>query len=435
MKGIVAIIGANQTGLFQAKLFAEQGFDVFVFEKNSRENTAYEWTDDISPSVFKDVGLPNPPEDIYSRTRCLTFVPPDKKNPVFVPQPENELDMNVSRKGLNEWLLSLLPENVEVYFDARVVRAVTDGDNVVGVEFENGEIFGTDLVVDCGGVNSEIRRNLPSSFKIQNDVSNDDKFFVRRAFFARPDDCPFPEHPKEIYLKHKNEAGISWCFMKKDDVTADVLIGRISDLSDETYERALDDLKADNPVIGQHVSGGDKVLEIPVRRPLSRLVANGYAVVGDSACMTIPMIGSGIVSGMKAAKMLTDAVATAEKNPFSAENLYRYQLKFMREIGGAHAAIELVKNRLLLSRGNEINELVESGIMEGLVLVVSGAGAKRLVGTLLKLPFKNFKLWNTLFKTIIKAFFVFSHSSKMPPRFDEYEFEKWQNKYNKPFKQ
>lgn len=53
MKGTVAIIGANQTGLFAAKLFSEQGFSVFVFEKNSRENAAYEWTDDISPSVFK----------------------------------------------------------------------------------------------------------------------------------------------------------------------------------------------------------------------------------------------------------------------------------------------------------------------------------------------------------------------------------------------
>lgn len=35
MKGTVAIIGANQTGLFAAKLFSEQGFSVFVFEKTA----------------------------------------------------------------------------------------------------------------------------------------------------------------------------------------------------------------------------------------------------------------------------------------------------------------------------------------------------------------------------------------------------------------
>ena len=87
MKGTVAIIGANQTGLFAAKLFSEQGFSVFVFEKNSRENAAYEWTDDISPSVFKEVGLPFPPNDIFTRARSLSFVPPGH-NPVFVPKNE-----------------------------------------------------------------------------------------------------------------------------------------------------------------------------------------------------------------------------------------------------------------------------------------------------------------------------------------------------------
>lgn len=429
MKGTVAIIGANQTGLFAAKLFSEQGFSVYVFEKNGRENAAYEWTDDFTPSVFKDVGLPEPPESIYTRTRCLTFVPPDKKNPVFVPQKEDELDINVSRRGLNEWLLSCLPEEVELYYDARVTRAITDGDTVSGVEFSNGETFECDLVVDCGGVNSLVRRSLPQNFQIQNEVSANDKFFVKRAFFARPENCPRPEHPKKIYLKHKNENGISRCFLKNDDEISDVLVGRIGSLSDETYENAIADLKEDNPVIGDKVSGGDVIYEIPVRRPLSNLVANGYVLLGDSACMTIPIIGS----GLKAAKMLADAVTSADKEPFSKKNLYRYQLKFMREIGGKHAAIELVKNKLLLSRGNEIDDLVKSGVMEGLVSVVSGGSAKRLVKSFLVLPFKYFSLWKTLFGTLIKAACVVSHATKMPPRFDEKEFEKWRKKYDKPF--
>lgn len=417
MKGTVAIIGANQTGLFAAKLFSEQGFSVFVFEKNSRENAAYEWTDDISPSVFKEVGLPFPPNDIFTRTGSLTFVPPGH-NPVFVPKNEEEPDINVSRRGLNEWLISLLPDGVELYFDACVTRALTDGDVVYGVEFSNGETFECDLVVDCGGVNSLVRRSLPQNFQIQNEVSANDKLFVKREFFARPENCPCPEHPKKIYLKHKNENGISRCFLKKDD---------------ETYENAIADLKEDNPVIGNKVSGGDVIFEIPVRRPLSNLVANGYVLLGDSACMTIPIIGSGIGSGLKAAKMLADAVTSADKEPFSKKNLYRYQLKFMREIGGKHAAIELVKNKLFSSRGNEIDDLVKSGVMEGLASVVSGGSAKRLVKSFLALPFKYFSLWKTLFGVLIKAACVVSHATKMPPRFDEKEFEKWRKKYDKPF--
>lgn len=432
MKGTVAIIGANQTGLFAAKLFSEQGFSVFVFEKNSRENAAYEWTDDISPSVFKEVGLPFPPNDIFTRTGSLTFVPPGH-NPVFVPKNEEEPDINVSRRGLNEWLISLLSEDVELYFDACVTRALTDGDVVYGVEFSNGETFECDLVVDCGGVNSLVRRSLPQIFQIQNEVSANDKVFVKREFFARPDNCPRPEHPKKIYLKHKNENGISRCFLKNDDETSDVLVGRIGSLSDEIYENAIADLKEDNPVIGDKVSGSDVIFEIPVRRPLSNIVANGYVLLGDSACMTIPIIGSGIGSGLKAAKMLADAFAAADKEPFSKKNLYRYQLKFMREIGGKHAAIELVRNKLLLSRGNEVDDLVKSGVMEGLVSVVSGGSTKRLVKSFLALFFKYFSLWKTLFGVLIKAACVVSHATKMPPRFDEKEFEKWRKKYDKPF--
>lgn len=428
MKGTVAIIGANQTGLFAAKLFSEQGFSVFVFEKNSRENAAYEWTDDISPSVFKEVGLPFPPNDIFTRMGSLTFVPPGR-NPVFVPKNEEEPVINVSRRGLNECLISLLSGDVELYFDACVTRALTDGDVVYGVEFSNGETFECDLVVDCGGVNSLVRRSLPQNFQIQNEVSANDKLFVKREFFARPENCPRPEHPKKIYLKHKNENGISRCFLKKDDEISDVLVGRIGSLSDETYENAITDLKEDNPVIGDKVSGGDVIFEIPVRRPLSNLVANGYVLLGDSACMTIPIIGS----GLKAAKMLADAVTSADKEPFSKKNLYRYQLKFMREIGGKHAAIELVKNKLLSSRGNEIDDLVKSGVMEGLMSVVSGGSAKRLVKSFLVLPFKCFSLWKTLFGVSIKAACVVSHATKMPPRFDEKEFEKWRKKYDKPF--
>lgn len=220
--------------------------------------------------------------------------------------------------------------------------------------------------------------------------------------------------------------------MKKDDETSDVLIGRIGSLSDKTYENAIADLKEDNPVIGNKVSGGDVIFEIPVRRPLSNLVANGYVLLGDSACMTIPIIGSGIGSGLKAAKMLADAVTSADKEPFSKKNLYRYQLKFMREIGGKHAAIELVRNKLLSSRG-EIDDLVKSGVMEGLASVVSGGSAKRLVKSFLALFFKYFSLWKTLFGVSIKAACVVSHATKMPPRFDEKEFEKWRKKYDKPF--
>ena len=439
MKGTVAIIGANQTGLFAAKLFSEQGFSVFVFEKNSRENAAYEWTDDISPSVFKEVGLPFPPNDIFTRARLLTFVPPGH-NPVFVPKKEEEPDINVSRRGLNEWLISLLPEEVELYFDACVTRALTDGDVVYGVEFSNGETFECDLVVDCGGVNSLVRRSLPQIFQIQNEVSANDKFFVKREFFARPENCPCPEHPKKTYLKHKNENGISWCFLKKDDETADVLVGRIGSLSDETYENALADIRRDNEIVGDKIVTGGQLLQIPVRHPLSRFVANGYALLGDSACMTIPMLGSGMASGMKAGKMLSEVIsAPVTENPFSVENLYRYQARFMKEIGGKHAAVDMMKNWLLNSKKGDVDFLLGKGVVSRKVLIEASAGhmivmspaemAQAAVKGIAKLP-----LLLNLASLLQKMKKECKTASNMPKYYDEAAFSKWEEKYEKPFR-
>lgn len=151
------------------------------------------------------------PKRYFARTRSLTFVPPGH-NPVFVPQNEKEPDINVLRRGLNEWLISLLSESVELYFDACVTRALTDGDVVYGVEFSNGETFECDLVVDCGGVNSLVRRSLPQNFQIQNEVSANDKLFARREIFARPENCPCPEHTKKYILNTKTKTAFPGAF-------------------------------------------------------------------------------------------------------------------------------------------------------------------------------------------------------------------------------
>ena len=47
---------------------------------------------------------------------------------------------------------------------------------------------------------------------------------------------------------------------------------------------------------------------IPVRQPLAVMIADGYAAIGDSAFMAIPINGSGIGCSMRAGKMLADAV-------------------------------------------------------------------------------------------------------------------------------
>ena len=48
----IIVAGGGHGGIAAAKLLAEQGFDVTVYEKNERENMGYDWTDIFDKKGF-----------------------------------------------------------------------------------------------------------------------------------------------------------------------------------------------------------------------------------------------------------------------------------------------------------------------------------------------------------------------------------------------
>ena len=102
-----------------------------------------------------------------------------------------------------------------------------------------------------------------------------------------------------------------WAITGEKEV--DILIANIGDeLTDDYIALRTSQLKAANPVMGDFIRGG-RVADIPVRQPLSMLVADGYAAIGDAAFMTIPLKGSGVGHSMRAGKILADVVIADEK--------------------------------------------------------------------------------------------------------------------------
>ena len=436
----IIVVGANQTGLAFAYLASKRGFEVTVYEAKEKSEVAYDWTDDMEESAFEDAGLPFPPENLYTRKRCWTFIAPKKEKNVFVEIPADKLDLSIYRRPFNDWLLTLAENaGAVVRYSTKVRRAVAKDDRIIGVELESGDFVSAGLVTDCGGVNSAVRRSLPESMKIQKNVAPSDTFFVRRAFFDRPDGTARPEFTNKAYLKHLGEAGISWCILSHDEKQADVLIGRVGNMSDAVYGNALDDIRRDNAIVGRELMKGGQLLQIPVRRPLPRFVASGYAAVGDSACMTIPMLGSGMASGMKAAKILADTLSDSNCDVFGIANLYRYQAEFMKQTGGKHAAVDMMKNWLLNSRDGEVDFLLNKGVVSKKILIDASAGrmvemsvpemAVAAVKGFAKLP-----LLLQLAGLLAKMKKECRVASNMPKTFDEKAFDDWSAAYEKPFK-
>ena len=439
-KGKIVIIGANQNALVFAELAAKAEFEVTLYEAKEKEEVAYDWTDDMAPITFSQIGLPMPPSEIYCKKRNWTFVPPNKAKFLKVQMSEDELDISVQRRPLNAWLENRATEaGAKIFYGAPVKKAAIDGDKVAGVILaNNGERIEADLVVDCSGAASAVRGNLPDGFHIPQKVNPADTFFVRRTFFERPASSERPEYTNKAYLKHNNEAGISWCILSEDEKAADVLIGRVGELSNDTFFNALKDLKGENEIIGDKVVKGGELLCIPVRHPISRMVADGYVLLGDSAYMTIPMLGSGIASGMRAAKILTDVISSPDGEPFSINNLYRYQKKFMEEMGARHAAVDLMKNWLLKSGDGDVDFLFCSGVL-GQKEMILGAKGEMIKESIPEMAHKALAGWRNIPLLLQLAVLLakmdkqYKTALKMPEKYDEERFIVWQKKYEKVY--
>lgn len=439
MDNKIAIVGANQGALALAVFAAKAGFEVSLYEAKQQKDMAYDWTDDMAPDTFSRIGLPMPPAKIYERKRNWSFIPPEKRVIKAIHIPENELDISVERRPLDRWLARLAEDaGAVITYGAAVKCANVDDNKVTGITLAAGETVEADLVVDCGGVNSAVRTGLPEIMHIQNTVKLSDTIFLRRTFFERPEGTKRPEHTNKAYLKHMEENGISWCLLSHDEKAADVLIGRMGELGDEVYNRALNDLKKENDIIGDKVLKGGQLLQIPVRHPLPRLVADGYVLLGDSACMTIPMLGSGLASGMRAAKILSEVIEKPDGERFSIGNLYRYQMRFMREIGGEFAAVDLMKNWLLQSKEGQADFLLESGVVTESMLKDSAMG-KALKPTLAEMAAAGIRgrrripLLLQMVALLQKMIKERKIAENMPGSYDEEAFSKWEKKYEKAF--
>jgi flavin-dependent dehydrogenase len=69
------------------------------------------------------------------------------------------------------------------------------------------------------------------------------------------------------------------------------------------------------------------------------MVFDGYAAIGDSAFMTVPIIGSGIANSLKAARMLADTILADRDGAYDFEHLWKYQTRYYKNIGAGLAAV------------------------------------------------------------------------------------------------
>ncbi len=436
----IIVAGGGHGGIAVASILSRNGYDVTVYEKNSRENMGYDWTDIFDPKALAKADIPMPDKALFEYKENMTFYSPNEKTPIKQQVPEAELEIKMERKEIYNLLIDTAEKNgVAFVYNCNIEGAIIKDNRVVGISTSKGEIYG-DLIIDACGCESPVRISLPEEFGIEKHPNKNEKFYVYRAFYNKATENPVEDKYK-VCLLPEGKLGIGW--VATEDEYTDLLIGRFEPFDMAEVERTAEYFRGRNESLGAEVVRGGQFVEIPVRQSLSLMVANGYAAIGDSAFMTVPIIGSGIANSLRTAPLLAKAIMDDRSETYTAEALWQYQYKFYKNLGAGLAPLATVKLLLTRITPEQLDYIFEKGILtwKEMTITADTTSITDFVHPALNMParamaiVKDKDLLKKLLKVGADIGKVMAVCASMPKNYNREKALKWSESYDKLFKQ
>ena len=379
----IIIAGAGHGGLVAGYYLARNGYTVTVYEKNKKNRLGYPQYDAIHLDGFEESGIPVPEEYKVKRTPITFCVLGTDLPPVTQGDSGETYNVEIDRKALYKYLIGMAEEaGVKFVYDCEIFAPIVLGSRVAGLKTSRGDVYG-DLIVDACGLYSPVRSQLPEFMNITRQPGPMDVLHTYRAYYTRLKNAPAPEHKYLISLMTGENCGLLWVITNEDSV--DVFIGTFGELTKEFIDEKLALLRKENPHLGKKLlRGGEGIVDIPLRQPLSIMVADGYAAIGDAAFMTIPVKGSGIGYSMRAGKMLAECVMADENGLYNEETLWPYQIRYFEEVGSNSAVLAIIKNLFPVVTLEDLIYLFGENVIssEDLEKFGSEAGVAKIIASL-----------------------------------------------------
>jgi flavin-dependent dehydrogenase len=413
-----------------AAYYSKQSLKILVVDRNASPQIGKKT---ISGWVCGDAVGKNSVDYMTSRIG-IKWQNPEIEHPVkgvIAYSPDHETSISFDGEGyiLNRKVLpqkqlnDALNVGIEIKYNLALRNVLTDNGKVIGVEGEDLETKSLfkktcKIVVDCTGVTSVLRTNLPINSHIQKKINRDDLEATGRYIynfenevedntFFDPDYCLIhldqniaPGGYAWVFPKGKSKVNIGLGVQQKAMEEHNRKQGQRKDLKTK-----IDDYVRMNPVIkNPQIADGESddgnswgTWQVSVRRQNDCLVANGYMLVGDSAWMPKPLDAGGIGPAIIAATIAgKDAVQSIQANDYSEESLWQYNLDFVDAYGYKTAGLEVFRRLLQKLSNDQINfgmkhflskldienitngEHPEFGMVDKLNMFIHGAINKRL---------------------------------------------------------
>ncbi|MCR4564448.1 MAG: NAD(P)/FAD-dependent oxidoreductase [Clostridiales bacterium] len=435
----IIVAGGGHGGIAVAGLLAEKGLDVTVYEQRRREDMGYDWTDIFEYSGLLAADMDMPPEDLFCYKGDVTFYGPSERNPFIQRSPKNQPEIKMERKDIYNYIIDYAEKRgAKFEYGVKIEKAECLGNRVVGIKTDKGSFYG-DLIIDACGVNSPVRKSLPHFCGIQKELKQYEKLYVYRAFYNRINkDVPATEFKLTLFPNGLH--GLGW--VMAGEQYADTLLGKFEPFEKDEIKKYTDYLREKNPCVGKKKVRAGSFAEIPIRQTIAVMVADGYAAIGDSAFMTIPIYGSGIANALRASKILAETVLKDEDCAYSCETLWDYEYNYYKKVGSSLAPLATMKNLLIDLTPEQIDNLFDYDLeqVRGKIKRLNGLTDKRKVKAIIEnvLILKNIVSDKALKQDISVAVKKIAKLSvlmkQMPKVYSQNEVLIWAQKYNKIFK-
>jgi digeranylgeranylglycerophospholipid reductase len=466
----IIVAGGGLAGMIvatSAAFYSKQSLKILVVDRNPSPQLGKKT---ISGWVCGDAVGKNSVDYMTSRIG-IKWQNPEIEHPVkgviaFSPDHETSISFDgegyiLNRKVLPQKQLNdALNVGIEIKHNLALRNVMTENDRVIGIEGEDLQTKSAfkktcKVVVDCTGVTSVLRTNLPITTHIQRKINRDDLEATGRYIYnfenQSEDNTYFDPDYCLIHLDQNiAPGGYAWVFPKgknKVNIGLGVQQKAMEEHNRKQGERKdlktkIDDYVKLNPVIkNPQIADGESddgnswgTWQVSVRRQNDCLAANGYILVGDSAWMPKPLdaggIGPAIIAATIAGKTVVESI---QANDFSEESLWKYNLEFVEAYGYKTAGLEVFRRLLQKLSNDQINygmkhflskldvenitngEHPEFGMVDKLNMFIHGALNKRLAEDLKTTAEVNKKL--------------VSHYHNYPS--NPNDFPEWQKSLNK----
>ena len=445
----IIVAGGGLAGMIvasSASYYSKQSLKILVVDRNPSPQLGKKT---LSGWVCGDAVGKNSVDYMTSRIG-IKWQNPEIEHPVkgviaFSPDHKTSISFDgegyiLNRKVLPQKQLNdALNLGIEIKYNLALRNVIVDDNTVVGVEGEDLQTKSVfkktcKIVVDCTGVTSVLRTNLPIISHVQKKINRDDLEATGRYIynfdnevedntFFDPDYCIIhldqniaPGGYAWVFPKGKNKVNIGLGVQQKAMEEHNKKQAQRKDLKMKIDEYVRMNPVIKNPQIADSESDDGNswgTWQVSVRRQNDCLVANGYMLVGDSAWMPKPLDAGGIGPAIIAATIAgKDAVQSIEAKDYSEQSLWQYNLDFVDAYGHKTAGLEVFRRLLQKLTNDQINygmkhflskldidnitngEHPEFGMVDKLNMFIHGALNKRLAEDLKQTAEVNKKLVN-----------------------------------------